>query len=247
MAKLSVVIPVMNEKNTIAKVLRQVSGLHDDMEVIVVSNGSTDGTKRIAEQWKATIITYPIPLGHDVGRSIGAKKAKGDILLFTDGDIVIPQEELRKFVTAVQSGADVALNQYCGPARKRNAHSVVVAKHALNIALARPDLGGASMTAIPHALSRKALNQIGANNLSVPPKAQAIAVLKGLAVTAAHYVDVGRKNPRRRRRRRSAKDPLEKIIIGDHLEAIHWLAEAAEDRGPFPDLLRRREAVWNDS
>jgi glycosyltransferase involved in cell wall biosynthesis len=240
--KVSVVIPVMNERKTIKRVIRQAYRVHPQTEIIIVANGSTDGTKAWAQKMGAHVIAYDSPLGHDVGRGIGARAAKGDIILFTDGDIVIPTKDLAQLVKAVENGVDVALNKYRGPTRKKNVHPVVLAKHALNSALLRSDLRGASMTTIPHALSRRALDLIGAENLVVPPKALAVAVEKGLAVKDVHYINVGRKNPRRRKRK-NGLDPLQGLIIGDHLEAIHWLIHETNIRGNKSDLTRRRDAV----
>ena len=237
----SVIIPVMNERRTIGRVIRNAFQVHKQTEVIVVANGSTDGTCRIAESLGAKVIRYPEPLGHDIGRSIGSRAARGRILLFTDGDIVIPARDLIPLVKAVENGVDIALNSYLGPTDKMSVHSVVLAKHALNIMLSRPDLKGASMTTIPHAISRRALEAIGFEHLAVPPKAQAIGIIKGLDVRAVHYIDVGKANPRRRRRR--GDDPLEHLIVGDHLEAFDWLIRSTNPRGNLPDLLRAREMV----
>lgn len=237
----SVVIPVVNERKTIARVIRQAFAVHRDTEVIVVANGTTDGSDRVAESLGARVLVHPEPLGHDVGRSIGAKEAKGKIILFTDGDIVIPVRDLIPLVKAVENGVDIALNSYLGPVDKMNVHGVVLAKHALNIALSRPDLKGASMTTIPHAISRKALEAIGSEQLAIPPKAQTIGICRGLEVRAVHYIDVGRTNPKRRGRR--GDDPLEGLIVGDHFEALAWYIKATNDRGNKPDLLRAREIV----
>lgn len=239
--KVSVVIPVVNERKTIVRVIQQARGVHQDTEVIVVANGSTDGTKQTAEKIGAKVIYFEKRLGHDVGRSIGAREAKGDIIVFTDGDIVIPSKQFVPLILAVQHGIDVALNKYLGITRRKNVHNVVLAKHALNIALSRPDLRGASMTTVPHAISRKALEVIGVENLAVPPKALAIAVQSGLAVRAVHYIDVGRLNPRKRRGYKV--DPLEKLIVGDHIEALEWLINCTDVRGNMPDLERMRDIV----
>ncbi|MBD2860859.1 glycosyltransferase family 2 protein [Paenibacillus oceani] len=240
---ISVVIPVVNERRTIERVIRQAFRVHRNTEVIVVANGTTDGTRQLAESLGARVITYPEALGHDVGRSIGAKEAKGKIVLFTDGDIVIPAKDLMPLIKAVENGVDIALNSYMGPTGKRNVHGVVLAKHAMNIALSRPDLRGASMTTIPHALSRRALETIGFEELAVPPKAQAVGICRGLDVRAVHYIDVGRPNPIRRRRQKTGSDPLEQLIIGDHLEAMDWYIRSTNERGNLPDLMRVREIV----
>lgn len=235
----SVVIPVMNERRTIAAVLRQVYRVHPRVEAIVVANGSTDGTAAIAQRMGAKVVTYPFPLGHDVGRAIGARIARGRVLLFTDGDIVIAARDLIPFVRAVEQGTDVALNKYIGPVNKFDVHSVVLAKHALNVSLSRPDLAGTSLTAVPHAVSRKTLETIGPEQLAVPPKAHAMAVHCGLQVRAVHHVDVGARN--RLRRRGSGRDPVEELIVGDHLEAMHWILQHSGGRGGKTDLFRIRE------
>ncbi|MDT9723457.1 glycosyltransferase [Xylanibacillus composti] len=238
--KVSVIIPVMNERKTIRRVMARAAKIHPQVEIIVVANGSTDGTARIARAAGARVLVYPKPLGHDVGRSIGAKAAKGDILLFLDGDIPIASADLIPFIKAVEDGVDVALNRYAGPVHRTQVHSVILAKHALNIAMGRSDLRGVSMTTVPHALSRSALRTIGADILSVPPCAQVRAVANGLKVEAVHHVNVGSTNPRKRKRV-NGKDPLEFLILGDHAEAIHKLLTMKGPRANRIDKIRRRE------
>jgi glycosyltransferase involved in cell wall biosynthesis len=239
--KVSVVIPAMNESKNIARVIAYSRKVHPDTEVIVVVNGSNDGTEQIARRMGAKVIEYVSPLGHDVGRSIGAIHAKGEILLFTDADIVIPSNLLIPFIKAIENGGDVALNRYTGITNTKHVHSVVLAKHALNAVLRRSDLTGMSMTTIPHALSRHALEDIGIEWLAVPPKALAIAVWKGLKVQGTAFVDVGRPNPRKRKWFKV--DPLKKLIIGDHLEAISWVIENTNERGGYTDSIRKRDMV----
>ncbi|MFD0694213.1 glycosyltransferase family 2 protein [Paenibacillus sp. GCM10027628] len=239
--KVSVVIPAMNERKTIAAVIREARMVHPSTEVVVVVNGSRDGTGHIARRMGARVVTFKKPLGHDVGRAIGAMHAKGNILLFTDADIVISARDLKPFIRAIERGVDVALNSYTGHVHTDRVHPVVLAKHALNLALARPDLRGSSMTTIPHAISRKALERIEAQNLSVPPLAQTIAIRKGLDLKKVHEVDVGRVNPRKRRGFKV--DPLRNLIVGDHLEAIEWLLNETNERGQQTDLSRDRSFV----
>lgn len=223
----SVVIPVKNESRTLRRVIREAFRVDRNTEVIAVVNGSTDGSERIARACGARVIVFRKPLGHDVGRAIGAKAARGRVLLFVDADMVIPARRLRPFVDAVLHGVDVALNDYSGPVRKMRVHGVVLAKYALNALLGRPDLAGASLTAVPHAMSRRALEAIGAESLSVPPLAHAKAICAGLAVKRICRVNVGAMNPRRGRR------SLERLIVGDHLEAIDWWTRHAEPGGGY--------------
>jgi len=235
----SVIIPAMNEAGKIAAVIAEARAVHPATEVIVVANGCRDHTEMAAERMGAKVLAFADPLGNDVGRSVGAQAAKGQILLFTDSDMVIPSGELKPFVHAVQSGIDVALNDYTGPTDRSPVHRVILAKYTLNSMLGRPDLRGASMTAVPHAISRRVLQTIGAEILSVPPKAQAAAVCRGLRVEAVHRVEVGRLNPGRA----AGGDPLEKLVLGDHLEALSALVAERGLRGGFHDGERRRSMV----
>jgi len=216
----SVIVPVRNERRTLARALAEAFRVHPRTEVIVVCNGTTDGSNDMARRCGAKVIERPAPLGHDVGRALGAKAAAGEVLLFIDGDMVIPAYVLQGFVAAVDGGADVALNDYSGPVRKTPVHGVVLAKHALNDLLGRTDLGGASLTTVPHAISRRALEKIGTDLLAVPPVAHAAAIHCGLNVRLGPAVPVGRLN--RARREKGHWRKLERLIIGDHLEAVGW-------------------------
>jgi len=237
----SVIIPAMNEARTIAKAIAAARGIHPRCEVIVVANGSADGTAEIARSCGALVISYAEPLGHDVGRSIGAEAAKGEILLFTDGDLILSTSQLRPFVRAVSSGVDVALNDYSGPVHRSQPHPVVLSKHVLNIMLHRPDLKGCSMTAVPHALSRKAFQVLGSALLSRPPAAQVLAVLEGLRVAPVHMVPVGKLNAVRRKL--DGRDPLQQLVVTDHLEAVESVLRYRGSRAGFSDGTRRREMV----
>ncbi|WP_240761998.1 glycosyltransferase family 2 protein [Paenibacillus thalictri] len=237
----SVIIPVINERRTLSGVIRQAFRIHEKTEVIVVANGSSDETMQLAARLGAKVLRFSETLGHDVGRAVGAREAKGDILLFLDADMVIPVRELRHYVHAVQHGVDIALNQYSGQTSKKQVHRVVEAKHTLNAILGRPDLKGCSLTAIPHAIRRETAGAIGFEQLAVPPKAQAIAVAKGFKVEAVHFVNVARLNPLRKTVRKG--DPIGDLILGDHLEAIRWLIAERGSRAGKSDMGRRRDLV----
>ena len=50
--KLSVIIPVYNEKNTILSLLEKVRAVRVDKEIIIVDDGSTDGTRELLKQYQ---------------------------------------------------------------------------------------------------------------------------------------------------------------------------------------------------
>lgn len=243
----SVIIPVQNEEDTIGQVLEEVTKLQPK-EIIIVLNGCTDETKKIANLYPCKIYEYSKPLGNDVGRAIGAFHATGDILLFIDGDIPIPCEALAVFIQSIKQGNDLALNNLIWSATLPiRPHTTTVIKQATNHLLKHSKLSVNSLLAIPHALSRNALQTIGWWNLADPVLAQAIAIDKGLLIQSPFTVDVIHKNKVRpvhlKRSEHSPYPETTNRIIGDHLEAIHYLANEKGIRGGLTEGKRNREII----
>nr|WP_276358320.1 glycosyltransferase [Cohnella sp. YIM B05605] len=234
---LSAVIPAQDEETTIRQVVREVRKI-EPAEIIVVANGSKDRTAAFAADEGAKVIAIPEPLGNDVGRSVGALAATGDILLFVDGDFVLPASELFPYAHAAASGVDVALNDLNHYLDLRfPLNDVTLMKYALNLALNRKDLGVGSLIAVPHALSRQALRTVGAEALVSPGTALVKAALAGLTLKNVRRTEVDRINRIRPEQHFSTVGlpPAAERILGDHLEALHELIRIAGPRGPFPE------------
>ena len=221
---LSVVIAAMNESRTIAGTLREVSRLNPK-EIFVVVNGSTDATEAIARSFHCHVLVYSDPLGHDVGRKIGAQMATARHVLFLDADMVISAENLLPFVRSLEEGAGLVLNNIDPLLPPTSTwDSVSVLKAWLNVILRRPDLGTASMTAIPHGIQRDLLTPDILESLSVPPLAYVRLLTKGTSVAMANSVDVISSNRRRAAHGHSPRsNQIEDLILGDHVEAMEWL------------------------
>jgi glycosyltransferase involved in cell wall biosynthesis len=84
----STVIPALNEARTIAEAVSAALAHPSISEVIVVDDGSTDGTADIARKAGAIVIVNERNLGKAMAMDAGVKAAKGDIVLFLDGDVV---------------------------------------------------------------------------------------------------------------------------------------------------------------
>lgn len=235
--KVSVIISAGNDRRTIAKVIKQAKLVGPKSEIIVVCSGSKDKTANMARRAGATkVVVSRAPLGHDVGRSVGTKHAGGDVLLFLNADCVIPSRWLKSYVGKVKEGWDVVLNPYSGSSRKRRAS---MAMHLLNHMLGKPELSGCSMTMVPHAMSRRALQVIGAEKLCVPPVAYATAIVNGLSVTSCRYINTAKMHRKKPGRLKHAVE----FIAGDHAEAISYLISRRGARAGMTDCGRCREAL----
>ena len=111
---LSVIIPVYNEQSTISEVIEKVSAvvLPIEKEIIVVDDGSTDGTGEILElrqnQITETYIT-PINVGKGAAVRIGLKLVKGDIILIQDADLELDPNEYRQLLEPILTGKSSAV------------------------------------------------------------------------------------------------------------------------------------------
>ncbi|MBV8959621.1 MAG: glycosyltransferase [Actinobacteria bacterium] len=85
----SVVIPAHNERRVIAKTLAVLRDLDDGpMEVIVVDDGSTDGTADIARRFGVTVLEQP-RRGKATALNVGIGRARGEIVVVLDADTLV--------------------------------------------------------------------------------------------------------------------------------------------------------------
>lgn len=106
--KLSIIIPVYNEKNTIEKVLDKITKITDvKKEIIVVDDSSDDGSYEILKINKKKI-TKLIHHSRNLGKGAAIKSAKkfitGDIVIIQDADLEYDPNDYRKLLTQIQKG-----------------------------------------------------------------------------------------------------------------------------------------------
>jgi glycosyltransferase involved in cell wall biosynthesis len=110
--RVSVVIPCLNEAETIAECVSQalavlaVNGLEG--EVIVVDNGSTDGSGELARTAGADVVEEP-RRGYGSAYLAGLAAAQGDYIVMVDADLTYDFGEIPGFVRELEAGADVVI------------------------------------------------------------------------------------------------------------------------------------------
>ncbi len=109
---ISVVIPVKNGGKDLVRCLDGIARQRTDeeVEVVVVDSGSTDGSAAVARGAGAVVHEIPAAeFGHGRTRNLGAKIARGDMLVFTSQDAVAADDRwLAALAGAARSATDVA-------------------------------------------------------------------------------------------------------------------------------------------
>jgi len=91
---LSIVIPTLNEENYLPRLLNCIKKQNfKDYEIIISDADSKDKTREIAKDFGCKIVKGGLPAK---GRNEGAKIIKGDLILFLDGDALLPEDFLEK-------------------------------------------------------------------------------------------------------------------------------------------------------
>lgn len=116
---LSIVIPAYNEEKRLPRTLAQLSSYFstwtaENLEILVVDDGSSDGTVRVVEEWASQMPFLRVVLnGQNNGKGYsvrhGMLEARGRVALFTDADLSSPIEESSKLLAAIAAGSSVAI------------------------------------------------------------------------------------------------------------------------------------------
>jgi len=99
--EVSVIIPAYNERQTIGDIVRRVRAVLEQAEVIVVDDGSTDGTAEEAVNAGAKVISHPYNIGNGAAVKTGIRHASGEVLVFLDGDGQHPPEDIPQLLAEI--------------------------------------------------------------------------------------------------------------------------------------------------
>jgi glycosyltransferase involved in cell wall biosynthesis len=106
---ISIIIPSYNEKDVLAKCVESLGfQTYTDFEIIVIDDGSTDGTLEILKNLKKTIPDFKFAKqnhkGAGAARNFGERLAKGKILVFVDADMTFDKNFIKKLVAPIEEG-----------------------------------------------------------------------------------------------------------------------------------------------
>ncbi|HEY7168762.1 MAG TPA: glycosyltransferase family 2 protein [Candidatus Binatia bacterium] len=99
--QLSIIIPVFNEAQNLEKILAKINALKlANSEIIVVDDGSSDGSAEIALRAGANVIRHPYNIGNGAAVKTGIRAANGKLILLMDGDGQHQPQDIPKLIDA---------------------------------------------------------------------------------------------------------------------------------------------------
>jgi len=113
MPLLSVIVPVFNESKTIRQILEKISLVPVDKEMIVVDDGSTDGTDKILRDMRLDnmkVIHHSANRGKGAAFLTGLSNATGEFVIIQDGDLEYDPQEYLKLIEEIKKvGVDAVV------------------------------------------------------------------------------------------------------------------------------------------
>lgn len=112
--KFSIVIPAKNEEAGLARLLPTLCQQYPDAELIVVDDGSTDSTVAVCNNAGVRVISHPYSKGNGAAVKTGARAARGDYIVFMDGDGQHDPADVQRLLYRMEEGYDLVVGARSG-------------------------------------------------------------------------------------------------------------------------------------
>jgi len=113
--RVSAIVPAYNEAERIGAVLWPLAHAPSVSEVIVVDDGSTDGTAQVARAFGVRVISLPQNCGKSVALDRGVQKARYETVLFLDADLVgLRPDHVERMIQTYMKGYDMVIGVFRG-------------------------------------------------------------------------------------------------------------------------------------
>ncbi|HEV2539603.1 MAG TPA: glycosyltransferase family 2 protein [Frateuria sp.] len=109
MAHLSIILPAKNEAAALAGLLPLLRAAQPEAEILVVDDGSTDGTRAICAEHGVSCLSSPYSMGNGAAIKRGARAARGERLVFMDGDGQHDPADIARLLAKLDEGYDMAI------------------------------------------------------------------------------------------------------------------------------------------
>jgi len=112
--RLSIVIPAKNESRSLPAVLQELRRLHPDVELVVVDDGSSDGTRDVARENGAMVVRNPYSLGNGAAIKAGVRAASGRVVVCMDADGQHAPSDVARLLEMQSQGYDMVVGARSG-------------------------------------------------------------------------------------------------------------------------------------
>lgn len=109
MSKLSIIIPAKDEEAGLQRILPPLRAAYPEAEIIVVDDGSRDGTAAVCRDHGVTVISHPYSRGNGAAVKSGARAARGEVLVFMDADGQHQPEDIPRLLDTLARGYDMVV------------------------------------------------------------------------------------------------------------------------------------------